>query len=146
MSTRLLDYKQLHDLQPAYGLWQLYAPENAPYRFWPESLAEAKEWQQHTRQALVQTLGLRLLPDAPLSSEKIEEVDKGDYLREKIVIRTSTYSLMPVYMLIPKQGNKPFPVVMALHGHGYGVKDIVGLWEDGEERNTPNGYHKDFLR
>jgi dienelactone hydrolase len=35
-------------------------------------------------------------------------------------------------------------VVIAYHGHGYGVKDIVGLWEDGHERNTPDGYHKDF--
>ena len=33
---------------------------------------------------------------------------------------------------------------MAFHGHGYGVKDIVGLWEDGRERYTPDGYHKDF--
>jgi dienelactone hydrolase len=24
------------------------------------------------------------------------------------------------------------------------VKDIVGLWEDGDERDTPDGYHKDF--
>jgi dienelactone hydrolase len=33
---------------------------------------------------------------------------------------------------------------LAFHGHGYGVKDIVGLWEDGEERREPDGYHKDF--
>jgi dienelactone hydrolase len=36
------------------------------------------------------------------------------------------------------------PVVLAFHGHGYGVKDIVGLWEDGAERRTPDGYHADF--
>lgn len=34
--------------------------------------------------------------------------------------------------------------MLAFHGHGYGVKDIVGLWEDGSERFTPDGYHKDF--
>jgi dienelactone hydrolase len=54
------------------------------------------------------------------------------------------HALMPVYILVPKQGLRPFPVVVAFHGHGYGAKDIVGLWEDGEERDTPDGYHKDF--
>ena len=38
MSTILLDNKQLHDLQPANGLWKLYDPDNAPYRFYPENL------------------------------------------------------------------------------------------------------------
>jgi len=71
-------------------------------------------------------------------------VDKGDYIREKIIIRTSPVSLMPVYLLYPKHGRKPFPVILAFHGHGYGVKDIVGLWEDGQERNSPDGYHRDF--
>jgi dienelactone hydrolase len=51
---------------------------------------------------------------------------------------------MPVYLLIPKHGKRPLPAVIAFHGHGYGVKDIVGLWEDGQERDTPDGYHKDF--
>ena len=74
----------------------------------------------------------------------VEEIDKGDYVRQKIILRTGPYSLMPMYLLLPKHGDGPLPVVLAFHGHGYGVKDIVGLWEDGRERNTPDGYHKDF--
>jgi dienelactone hydrolase len=144
MSTVILDNKTLKDLQPATGLWELYAPAKAPYRFRARSVSEARQWQAETRQALGETLGFQSLPLVPLAPEKIEQVDKGDYVREKILLRTSQYSLMPVYVLVPKQGGKPFPVVVAFHGHGYGVKDIVGLWEDGEERNTPDGYHKDF--
>ena len=71
-------------------------------------------------------------------------VDKGDYLREKIVLRTGPHSQMPVYLLLPKEAPRPLPSVVAFHGHGYGVKDIVGLWEDGGERDVPDGYHKDF--
>jgi len=152
MGTRQLDNQQLHDLQPAYGLWKQYQPENARYGFRSKSLAEAQEWQQHTRQALAQTIGFQSLPGAALAPQTVEEVDRGDYLREKILLRTSPYAVMPVYILIPKQGSKPFPVMLAFHGHsyhvndlnGYGVKDIVGLWEDGEERNTPEDYQKDF--
>jgi dienelactone hydrolase len=51
---------------------------------------------------------------------------------------------MPVYLFIPKGSGGRLPVVLAYHGHGYGVKDIIGLWEDGEERTVADGYHKDF--
>jgi dienelactone hydrolase len=34
--------------------------------------------------------------------------------------------------------------MVAFAGHGYGVKDIVGLWEDGDERRVVDGYHRDF--
>jgi dienelactone hydrolase len=144
MSTTILDNKQFQDLQPAYGLWKQYQPENAPYRFCAKTLAAAENWQQQTRTALAQTIGFQALPEVPLAPETLEIVDKGDYLREKILLRTSPYSVMPVYLLIPKHARKPVPVVLAFHGHGYGVKDLVGLWEDGEERNTPEGYHQDF--
>jgi dienelactone hydrolase len=144
MSTTILDNKTLKDLQPATGLWKLYAPEKAPHRFRAQSVSEARQWQARTRQALGETVGFQSLPSVPLAPERIEAVDKGDYVREKILLRTSPHALMPVYMLMPKQGSRPLPVVVAFHGHGYGAKDIVGLWEDGEERDTPDGYHKDF--
>ena len=51
---------------------------------------------------------------------------------------------MPLYVLVPKGLTGPAPCVLALHGHGYGVRDIVGLWEDGSERWEADGYHKDF--
>jgi dienelactone hydrolase len=89
-------------------------------------------------------VGFQDLPPAPLELETLEVIDKGDYTREKIVLRTSAHSVMPVYILKPKGASGPLPVVVAFHGHGYGVKDIVGLWEDGQERDIPDGYHKDF--
>ncbi|HOU16034.1 MAG TPA: alpha/beta hydrolase family protein, partial [Anaerolineae bacterium] len=138
MSTVKLDHQELLELQPAHALWRLYAPERAPYRFHAKSRATAETWQQTTRAALMEILGFAgqvdVLPAAPLSPRWLESVDKGDYIREKWLLRTSAYTLMPVYILIPKQGTAPHPVVVAFHGHGYGVKDIVGLWEDGTER------------
>jgi len=51
---------------------------------------------------------------------------------------------MPVYILLPKKLPRPLPVVIALHGHGYGAKSIVGIQKDGTERDEPEGYQKDF--
>lgn len=144
MGTVLLDYRQIVELQPAHGLWKLYRPEDAPYAFRATNYEEAIRWQAEARPALRTALGFTDLPAAPLSAEKIEETDKGDYVREKIVLRTWQHAQMPCYLLLPKKAPRPLPIVLAFHGHGYGVKDIVGLWEDGAERHTPDGYHKDF--
>lgn len=132
------------EMQPATALWRKYCPEKAPYAFKATDLQSARRWQSRTRRALAQRIGLNAIPYAPPRARMIEEVDKGDYIRRKIILRTSPHSLMPVYLLLPKKRPAPHPVVLAFHGHGYGVKDIVGLWEDGKERNTPDGYHKDF--
>jgi dienelactone hydrolase len=144
MSTKILDPKEFKSLQPAHALWDLYHPEDAPYRFRASSRAEAEGWQAQTRPALEAQVGFLDLPKTPLAPETIEVVDRGDYRREKVLLHTSTHLLMPVYLLIPKRGKAPFPAVVAFHGHGYGVKEIVGLWEDGQERETPDGYQKDF--
>ena len=144
MSSRVLDNREMIELQPATTLRALYRPENAPYRFSVHSPQEAGDWQTRTRAALRETIGFQDLPGAPLEPQTIEVVDKGDYLREKVLLRTSPWTMMPVYILKPKTAATPLPAVVALHGHGYGVKDIVGLWENGDERTTPDGYHKDF--
>jgi len=144
MSITNPNNRELVDLQPATTLWSLYHPELAPYRFDAMEIVAADSWQHRTRAALIDTLGFQGLSAVPTETETIEVVDKGDYIREKILIRTSLTSLMPAYLLLPKGPERPLPLVIAFHGHGYGVKDIVGLWEDGSERDTPDGYHKDF--
>jgi dienelactone hydrolase len=144
VSTIPLDHHELKALQPAFGLWRQYAPEQATYRFQAERLDQASAWQGETRWALAETLGFQSLPAALFEPQVIEEVDKGEYVREKVLLRMTPDSLMPVYLLRPKAGEAPPPTVIAFHGHGYGVKDIVGLWEDGKERSAPDGYHKDF--
>lgn len=144
MSTRILKPSELKTLQPMTGLLALYQPEKAPYRFQAKTLEEARQWQAKTRLALHESIGMLAMPEAPLVPEVIEEVDKGAYVRQKILLHTSEYTVMPVYILKPKHLPEPLPVVIAFAGHGYGVKDVVGLWEDGSERDTPDGYHSDF--
>ncbi len=144
MATKILNSAQTKTLQPATELWKRYDPDGAPHAFAATTTAEGRLWQRKTRPALARTLGFQDDPPADPSPRRIERVDKGDYVREKIVIHTAPNTTMPVYLLIPRNPPSPPPVVLAFHGHGYGVKDIVGLWPDGEERDTPDGYHKDF--
>jgi dienelactone hydrolase len=114
---------------------------------WAEFVAnnarEARAWQKRTRKRLAAVVGFLDQKRAPLDPHVVRTVDRGSYVRRKVILRTTPWSDLPLYVLEPKgEGRKP--VVLALHGHGYGVKDIVGLWEDGSERWEPEGYHKDF--
>jgi dienelactone hydrolase len=131
-------------LQPAYGLWKRYDPKSARYAFHATSAKKARRWQKKTREALNELLGFQDLPKVDPQPRLLETVDKPDYTRQKVLIRTTNDSVMPVYILLPKQLPRPLPVVIALHGHGYGAKSIVGIGKDGSERSEPDGYQKDF--
>ena len=131
-------------LQPAFGLWKQFDPSAATFAFRATARRSAELWQKRTRKALGEILGFQDLPAVAPRPKLLERIDRGDYIREKVLIRTTPHSAMPVYVLVPKGASKPLPVVLAFHGHGYGVKDIVGLWEDGGERYAADGYHKDF--
>lgn len=144
MSTLILKPRDNPNLQPATALWDRYQPETAPHRFQARTLSEAAIWQESTRKKLEKLIGFQDLPSVDPQPQLLESVDRGDHIRQKILLQTSIHIQMPFYLLLPKGIQAPFPVVLALHGHGYGVKDIVGLWENGEERFTPEGYHKDF--
>ena len=115
-----------------------------PHRFTVQNLDDAIQWQNDTRPLLGKVIGFQTIPPVSPSPEKIEAVDRGEYTREKYLIWTTEHSCMPFYLLLPKHRLIPTPVMIAFHGHGYGVKDVVGLWEDGQERFSPSGYHKDF--
>jgi dienelactone hydrolase len=114
------------------------------YAFEATDPTGARAWQRRARKALGQCLGFLDQSRVDPNPRTIQTVDRGSYVRKKIVLHTSAHDRMPVYILEPKEGSAPRPCVLALHGHGYGVNDIVGLFKDGTERREPEGYHVDF--
>lgn len=69
-------------------------------------------------------------PDrVPLNIEITESVNKGDYVREKVLFDSSYGVTVPAYLLTPKgikKGEKR-PGILAAHGHGNGKADICGV-------------------
>jgi len=57
--------------------------------------------------------------------ESQEATDHGDHTRQLITLRTAPDYTMPVTVLRPK-GVGPFTPVIALHGHGQGMNDVIG--------------------
>ncbi|WP_168121186.1 alpha/beta hydrolase family protein [Paenibacillus sp. HB172176] len=75
----------------------------------------------------------------------IERCQCSGYVRELVEIDTVEGLRMRMYILMPEQPSaSPMPAVIALHGHGYGSREIVGLEADGAERSSKPGLHKDF--
>ena len=124
-------------LQPATELWMKYQPDTAPMRFHAASAEEAGIWQDRVRSRLEEVLGFQQEPPVDFVSRKLEAVDRGAYTREKWLLQVSPAAVLPFYLLLPKERTIPTPLVIAFHGHGYGVKDIVGLWETERNATTP---------
>ena len=135
---------QRTEFDPLRLLDALHAGAERDCAFTATTPDAARAWQAHARRALSGHLGFLDRPAPAVEAELEQTVDRGSYVRERVVLRTWPDATMPVYVLVPKGLDGPAPCVLALHGHGYGVRDIVGLWEDGSERWEPDGYHKDF--
>ncbi|RIX52793.1 dienelactone hydrolase [Paenibacillus nanensis] len=79
-----------------------------------------------------------------MSVTVLEKKEFDDYIRERIALRTSGHLSMPVYMLTPKNKAGLKPAAIAVHGHGYGSREIVGLTADGAEDTETPGIHQHF--
>ncbi|SHM98112.1 dienelactone hydrolase family protein [Gracilibacillus kekensis] len=79
----------------------------------------------------------------PLQATIVETEQFNEYKRELIILPLTNLLEVKMYVLTPKTEKKNIAPVLALHGHGYGVKEAVGLTEDGEQEAV-SGIHNQF--
>lgn len=102
------------------------------------------KWKVNLKRKFQELLGDFQADKEALNPVILEEIDMGSYQRLRVEITTISTLKMPVYLLIPKTASKEkLPAVIAIHGHGYGSKEIVGLKPDGSN-NLEAGYHENF--
>jgi len=100
--------------------------------------------RQESRERLKQILGIDPASADELAPVVLERVELRDHIRERVEIGTRDGLRMPLYVLLPKGREYPRPAVLALHGHGYGSRELVGLGPDGSSREEGDGIHKHF--
>jgi dienelactone hydrolase len=89
-------------------------------------------WLERKRAVLCDLLGP--LPEpVPLEVETLASTDCGTYRRDHLVFDTENVMSVPAYLLVPHGRSDPGPAVLALHGHGPGKAQVVGM----EETETP---------
>jgi dienelactone hydrolase len=74
----------------------------------------------------------------------ISESAPGDgYRRDRVELEFLTGLPGHAYVLIPDGLDTPAPAVIAVHGHGYGSRQIIGLRPDGSPLDDDHdGYHR----
>lgn len=103
------------------------------------------EWRAALAEGFAKRLGGFPAQSAALAPVRLERTVCSGYIRERVEITTYDGLRMPLYLLLPQEPvSSPCPVVLAIHGHGYGSREITGLNPDGSERTGDPGLHKDF--
>ena len=102
---------------------------------------EWRAWRQELRHKLYDLLAPWPQP-VPLAPEIVQVSDEGDHWREEIVLSSHTNMEIPCFLLRPKEEGPPCPTILALHGHGNGKSEIVGLIES----ETGQGYGLQMVR
>lgn len=91
---------------------------------------ELATWREALQARLREILAVPA-DDVPPAPEVVGKEEADGYSRELVFLRARTGGV-PVYVLRPG-GPGPFPPVLALHGHGPGVRDALDLPESAEE-------------
>ncbi|WP_211749413.1 alpha/beta hydrolase family protein [Paenibacillus sp. Marseille-Q4541] len=103
------------------------------------------DWSAELAERMVSLLGGFPEHSSFLDPVILERTELDDHIRERVEITTYEGLRMPMYLLLPLRSyERPRPIVIALHGHGYGSREIIGLEPDGSERTGQPGLHKDF--
>ncbi|MEK4563997.1 alpha/beta hydrolase family protein [Alkalihalobacillus sp. FSL R5-0424] len=90
----------------------------------------------------------KLLGDVPQASldvdlTKLETVECIGYTRERFRFKASDDLFVPFYVLTPHTTSQTqFKSILALHGHGYGSRELVGLNADDTEEEGEPGIHQ----
>lgn len=74
----------------------------------------------------------------------LERVQCDGYVRERVELSATPDLTFAAYILIPDGAVGSLPGVLAIHGHGYGSREIVGLLKDGLPDEGRPGIHQHF--
>lgn len=117
--------------------------EERQHEFKIKDVEEWKEWKDNFRKTLITLLG-NFPEKSEFNLRVLEKREYENYTLEKVKFNSSKEIEVVGYLLTPKDVELPSPLVIAVPGHGYGMKDAVGLNPDGTEKEVSSGYMKDF--
>jgi dienelactone hydrolase len=83
------------------------------------------------KQALKDSLGEFELTTDTYKPTVLERVECDGYIRERVELSAVSGLTFGAYILIPANATGKLPGVIAVHGHGYGSRQICGMLLDG---------------
>jgi len=119
------------DLGSHWPLFEKLSAKCTPsMSFLEDRYTDPAAWAEEARATLLADFHYSPEPCDP-NPEVVETVDRGAFIRERVLINTTPDIRIPVYILIPKDAPKPAPGVVCLHDHGgfyfWGKEKVVGV-------------------
>ncbi|MDR6553267.1 alpha/beta hydrolase family protein [Paenibacillus qinlingensis] len=106
------------------------------------------EWAELTKdqmkKRLASSLSVPMEGQDELRPVLLERVVLEDHVRERVEFGTLWGFRVPCYVLLPKGAVGRLPAVLALHGHGFGSRQIVGLRADGTAHTGAADVHGNY--
>lgn len=118
------------------------SPRNLAFR--AGTIEEAKRWRTDARAKLAELIGIVGVERVPLEPKWGEVVAKSGYSRRTVTFSTRAGMSAFAYWLLPNDRAKKLPTMICLPGHGRGVDDLVGIDDEGNERDHYDGYQHDY--
>ncbi len=110
--------RPLPDLGSHWPLFEKLSEHCVPaMSFLRDEFSDPRAWSEHAR-GIVRSHLCYEPPSCLPRPEVVGRVDKGDFIRERVLINTTPDIRIPVYVLIPAGVSLPAPAVVALHDHG----------------------------
>ncbi|HEY0603784.1 MAG TPA: acetylxylan esterase [Herpetosiphonaceae bacterium] len=123
----------------------LYAGESRRFAMpATDDRAQWDAWHAAFRAGLRQRLALPEAAPSPVMFTAAPPTTHSGYRRVYLEYASAPGVIVPAWLLIPDNLAGSAPAVIAVHGHGSGMDDLVGIDADGGERTEPQGYHQDF--
>jgi len=117
---------------------RLFDDHDRRHAYGGETGAAFDDWQESFREELRELLGHPTIEAAgvpDLAPKRVGTTRAYDHTHEKWVVRTEPGIRVPFYLLLPDDADPPYPVVVAVHGHGETGKELyVGRFETEEQR------------
>ena len=103
-----------------------------------------ERWDRAARPKLRELLGPMPQSVVPLRPRYGETTQRPGYSRTPVTFATRDDLDAFGFLLVPDDVKPGTPAVLCLPGHGRGAEEIVGIDEDGHDRDHLDGYQHDF--
>jgi dienelactone hydrolase len=131
-------------LAPMQYMNALYTQTTPALAFTARSEDDWKSWRRKLRTRFAELLGGLDEPRCDLAPKVSKRKKLDGYTREHVILQTRPGLALAAWVLSPHGLPAPRPTLICLQGHGAGKDEIVGLNDDGTQRDDLGGYQKDF--
>lgn len=138
------------DPQPAIGLDSRdyaaarYRSARPAFAFPGGEPAAVLAWAAGARARLAERVGPFPASKVPLEPRLGPVAQKDGYTRRLVTFSTREFLAASAWLLVPDGLSAPTPAMLCIPGHGYGADDLVGIDEQGRDRDHHDGYQHDF--